>query len=112
MKNSKAHDADYKPPKRAAKTLRNNNSAKVTISHDDTLLNKEAELIWEMHKNRAPYPAIASTICTKHKLPATAITGKQVNNWVSYRKKSGQGKTNPVTSGNLAANDGDNCMLL
>lgn len=57
---------------------------------------------------------VAKILTTKLRMKEGSITGKQISNWIGYKKKSKQIKTVPVSlnNNNLKANTNDSqCMI-
>lgn len=69
---------------------------------DDTFLNQHSEEIIKNHQAGMKPAQIASILRTSYLqgLREDAITAKQIDNWIQYRKRSGQLKTHPVSLAN------------
>jgi hypothetical protein len=76
------------------------------------ILDKHASKIYYLDNQGASGTEIAQTICTELGLPQGSIKGKQINDWMSYRKKAGTGKPRPVSQArnNIRASSDDDCM--
>jgi hypothetical protein len=83
------------------------------VEKDETLLDQNKETIWGLIKLGIKASEIASLLNSKLRLKQGSISTKQVDNWISYRKNSGQGKTYSVSleHNNLRADDRD-CMFI
>lgn len=82
-------------------------------------LTNHQNVVWDLVKSGMKPKEIASTLCRNEGLRDTAVTAKQVANWLQYHKNSGQGSTYPVSfkNNNLRADVADssrdsNCMFL
>jgi hypothetical protein len=55
---------------------------------------------------------IANSICIDNHLPNDFISGHQISLWMSYQKRSKQGKPRQVSlkNNNLRVENGDDCM--
>lgn len=84
-----------------------------TTNNGTSLLEDNKELIFALHAKGTKPKDIAEAVLSTKKLQS-GITGKQISDFIYYRKKSGQIKTFPVSPGNdnLRANRGDSCMWL
>jgi hypothetical protein len=77
-------------------------------------MDKHAKKIWNMDKNGSSASEIAAALCLDNNLPVDSITGKQVSNWMDYKKRSKSGKPRQVSieNNNLRAEYIDDCMYL
>jgi hypothetical protein len=104
-------DDEYIPPqefKHETKKSKRSSGKKVSYA----MLDKNAATIWRLDKQGVSGSNIADTLCIELGIPKHSLTGKQVNDWMHYRKKSGTGKPRQVSlkNNNLNANLGDDCM--
>lgn len=64
-------------------------------------LSERSERIWDLNSKNNKPAQIASTLNSEAKLKQkSGVTGKQVSDWMRYRKKAGKHKTNPVSLDN------------
>lgn len=80
-------------------------------------LTNHQNAVWDLVKSGMKPKEIASTLCRNEGLRDTAVTAKQVANWIQCHKNSGQGSTYPVSLKNnnlradIADSSRDNCMF-
>lgn len=127
MMDADGDDNDYEPPKKGKSGKKSSSSApkkgtkgaaaKKKFYVDDTFLNKHKDEIVQRHQAGDKPSQIAQYLRLHHLqgLREDSVTAKQVDNWLQYRKRSGQLKTRPVTitNSNLNANSTDcmNCLV-
>ncbi len=74
-----------------------------------SLLSQYAKEVADLNQQGVRPGKIAELLCVQHSLPQFAITGKQVSDFIYYRKKNGLMKPHSVTATNLAADLSDSC---
>ncbi len=114
-RSAKELDHDYKPPEvPKAKKARNSKQKAFTknSSTGSSLLDDNHNLIIQMHQNGTKPKDIAKAVLSTKGL-TSGISGKQISDFLYYRKKSGQLKTFPVSgkNNNIRADMSDTCMF-
>lgn len=115
-RSQKEDDEDYvdqAPPLKIKKTYKKGGAGKPDPTATTSWLTDRASRIWELNKKGHKPGFISDTLNAEAKLKkGTACKGKDVSDWIRYRKKSQQHPTNPVSSknNNLRVDNSDSCM--
>jgi hypothetical protein len=109
-------DPDYMPEKEEvihdSKRVKKGASSQKRVRY--SFLDQHASKIWYHDNQNLSASDIASVLCLELGLPKNSLDGKQISNWMDYKKKSRTGKPRSVSAknNNLKADSEDNtCMI-
>lgn len=107
-------DEEIAPAKKKGKQSKKNKTARKKFYVADTFLEQHSDEIKSLHAAHEKPKAIAQYLRTKYLqgLRDDAVTAKQIDNFIQYRKRTKQWKTHPVTitNSNLRG-DSDDCVF-
>jgi hypothetical protein len=116
--NDNDYEDDDEPRKKKAKESKASTRKKKTVKKkfyvSESFLDKHSDEIKEQHMAGEKPRAIAAFLRTKYLqgLRDDAITAKQIDNYIQYRKRTGLWKTRKVSSNNSnLRGDSDDCMF-